>query len=209
MLYSWPHDVAARLTFTFTANKPGRALALPEMAGDTELHQAVKDGSLELVEELLLRRLDPDVRGEGQMSPLHYAVQSGHQAVVRMLLRHAADPNLRNISGFTALHIASSLASHTASHTMVAILLDWGADPRIKDNRGLQPRQHARPDRELEHLLTPAEGAWNWRCTRSSYGRPVQDRFACCGQVRFINHQIQSSCSNCIAVPKIGMRYFC
>lgn len=155
MLYSWPQDEAARLTFTVAADQPGRALALPGMAGDTDLHQAVKDGSLELVEKFLLRRLDPDVRGEGQMSPLHYAVQRGHPDIVRMLFRHNADPNLRNIRGFTALHIASSLASHT----MVAILLDWGADPRIKDNRDLQPWQHAKPDRELEHLLTPAEGA--------------------------------------------------
>ncbi|CAN0517599.1 unnamed protein product [Scytosiphon promiscuus] len=54
------------------AGNPGRALLLDDPTGDTDLHKAVKEGNLRLVEDLIIsRRFDPDNRGKGGMTPLH------------------------------------------------------------------------------------------------------------------------------------------
>ncbi|CAN0225770.1 unnamed protein product, partial [Ectocarpus sp. 12 AP-2014] len=133
----------------------GRALILDGMKGASELHKAAYGGDVKLVEEILSsRRLHPDVRGNGSMTPLHYAVTQGRRDNVWVLLRHGADPDLQNSSGLTALHMACA----TLSHPLVKLLMDSGANPSIKDKDELTPQGHALNDEEVELLLTRGKG---------------------------------------------------
>ena len=72
---------------------------------DDELLSAAKTGDLALVETLLDRGADIEVRDIGRTA-LMLASRMGEAAVVRTLLNRGADINARNEEGETALDIA-------------------------------------------------------------------------------------------------------
>lgn len=100
-------------------------LLVASIAGDEEMVSTLKN-----CERVDL--LNPDVAGT---TPLHAAVERNHISIVELLLRgpRAADVNARNGSGQTPLFIAvlQDLVE------LVVILLQAGADPRLKCAEGL------------------------------------------------------------------------
>jgi len=104
-----------------------------------------------ILELLLEHGADPNVRDSVGATPLHDATLSGKVNAVRSLLMHGADVNVKTTgaivvmedyagiftestySGVTPLH----LAAYKGYAEIAKILLEWGADPNVRDNEGL------------------------------------------------------------------------
>ena len=100
---------------------------------DTPLHKAVDKGLEDVVEQLLERGADPNVRDNNYGgTPLHAAASKCHVGITMRLLEHKADPNARDIFGKTPLHVAAE----NGCAEVVRLLLEYGTDPEIRDNRG-------------------------------------------------------------------------
>jgi len=140
------------------------------------------EGDASVVQVLLEHQADPNLgcapSGE---TPLHWATSRGHMPgrteCVKLLLAAGADPNRRanvgvettaymrdiSVRGETPLHRA---AIH-GDEQMIQYLLDYGADPGIKDAHGESPLGWAsrvrRPDPILRKLLYGRFiGSMNW-----------------------------------------------
>jgi ankyrin repeat protein len=72
----------------------------------TALHIAVFNGRRPVVQELLRRNADVNVRNSAGQTPLHDCVNGARIEIARMLLEHGADLTLRNNAGQTPLQYA-------------------------------------------------------------------------------------------------------
>ena len=120
---------------------------------DTALIRAVDYGHASIVQTLLEHGADhhrKDYLGRGM---LHSAAASGQPEVLRVLLEfdETLDVNMQDRKGKTTLHDTArhDLAEEDSSIDAAKILLEYGADPTIKDNHGRTPMSIAR---ELNNL---------------------------------------------------------
>ncbi len=105
----------------------------------TLLYGASLSGHLEIVEWLLGRGANPNVRNGYGRTALHPAAQFGHAEVCRLLLQHKTYNNAQSNDGKTPLHLASQ-----EGHVNVArLLLERGADVNAQDNTRYTPFHHA------------------------------------------------------------------
>lgn len=72
----------------------------------TLLHSAVHNVQLEVVEELLRRKAEVNVRNTAGTTPLHDCASKGTEAIATLLLEAGADLTLRNNAGFTPIEWA-------------------------------------------------------------------------------------------------------
>lgn len=97
----------------------------------TALHFAINSLSEEIVDILLARGADPNIRDDGDNAmPLHFAAEKGHIGIVRKLTEHGANPvgtgdtHELDVIGwatcFTDTHreVAEYLLAHGARHTI-------------------------------------------------------------------------------------------
>lgn len=102
----------------------------------TALHYAAQEGHIEVVTALIDAGADVDMVDHNGHSALYYASEGGHTAVVAVLLDHGANPNAglygRLYEGSTPLMVASK-KDHI---DVVKLLVERGADVRMKDNTG-------------------------------------------------------------------------
>jgi hypothetical protein len=110
------------------------------MSLDEELFDAVLEGDVERVRELLRMGASVKARSVGDLTPLHYAASRGYVDIAKLLLEHGADVNARDMDGWTPLH-AASFCGHAYA---AGLLLEHGADPSIRDYRGRTPLDFAR-----------------------------------------------------------------
>jgi len=75
-------------------------------------------------------------------TPLHDAAHRGCSALVALLLRHGADPNVQNRLGRTPLHSACCQPPWQQEPDLAEMLVDHGADPRLRDITGCLARDH-------------------------------------------------------------------
>ena len=87
-------------------------------------------GDLALCKQLIAR--DADVNKPG-WAPLHYASTKGHVEVIRLLLEEHAYIDASSPNGSTPLMMAAMYGTPAA----VKLLLEAGADPMIKNDKGL------------------------------------------------------------------------
>ena len=66
------------------------------LQGETALHKAAADGSLQSVQSLLLHKSDPHMPNKLGAGPLHSACNNGTGPVVQLLLDSHADPETPN-----------------------------------------------------------------------------------------------------------------
>ncbi|KAI6654066.1 hypothetical protein LOD99_2913 [Oopsacas minuta] len=100
-------------------------------------HQAAKNGSWVVLEEILLKLpdIDIDTADEFGNTPLHYATERGFTHTIKYLLDKNADPNKANAAGSTALHLACEHADEDA----VYLLTLRGAEVNVRDKDGKTP----------------------------------------------------------------------
>jgi ankyrin repeat protein len=91
-----------------------------------------------------------EVRVRGTLPPLGTAATGGHDALIRLLLEHYAYIDAESPNQTTPLMMAAMYGSATT----VSILLDAGADPRLRNAKGLSALDFAREaDREDSYKL--------------------------------------------------------
>jgi uncharacterized protein len=138
------------------------------MRFQTELTEAIDEGAIGRVRDLLAAGCDPngfDAFGE---SPLAVAAMRNELEVLKLLLQYGADIRLANVEGWTALHFAVDHAIDSAiqggdrpGEECVASI-DWlmqnGADASAKSADGSSPIDIARTYRS-DRVLNTLEGS--------------------------------------------------
>jgi len=99
-------------------------------ADESPLMLAAMAGMVEVCKRLIA--LDADVNKTG-WTPLHYAATAGQAAVIRLLLENSAYIDAESPNKSTPLMMA---AMYSDSET-VRLLLDEGADPSLKNDKGM------------------------------------------------------------------------
>jgi ankyrin repeat protein len=143
---------------------------MPPGTGGLVLECAIYHSPFPLIRALLEAGADPNPP-EGRHAgfpPLHAALtklrrvpgsmpRDDVRALLRLLLSHGADPNQRGLNDWTPLHVAALAGSAEA----VGILLDAGADPRLRTRIDdcLTPREEVEKAglSEMARLLAAAE----------------------------------------------------
>ncbi|XP_005479286.2 CARD- and ANK-domain containing inflammasome adapter protein [Oreochromis niloticus] len=96
------------------------------------LHLAARSGSKPIVQTLLEKGLDPNIKGAKGHTPLHLAAQCDRPDITGLLLKGGAQVNAVSQDGLIPLHIASR-----QGHTDTVIqLLHNKAEPGVKDRLG-------------------------------------------------------------------------
>nr|WP_315463859.1 ankyrin repeat domain-containing protein [uncultured Rhodoferax sp.] len=103
---------------------------------ESALMLAAFTGDLELCKSLLA--LDADVNKPG-WTPLHYAATNAHTSVMQLLLDHFAYIDASSPNGTTPLMMAAMYGNSSA----VKLLLESGADPNLKNDKGLSALEFA------------------------------------------------------------------
>lgn len=111
--------------------------------GFAPLYLTVMRKDIQKTKALLRHHAPVDIRtgpysqtGQNSQTSLHIAAASGCSTLVSVLLLHGAHINERASDwGFTPLHHAADMAENPSD--VIKLLLEMGADPNLKDSRGL------------------------------------------------------------------------
>jgi ankyrin repeat protein len=115
------------------------------------LYYAVDHGDAILLQLLLDKGADINVRNFSKQTPLHSAIYKGNKEIVEILLQNRADITGKDFWGDTPLH----LAVRGNSKEIVKLLLNNGAEVNIQNNEGKNPLDYAREygDQKLVDLF--------------------------------------------------------
>ena len=111
-------------------NWPSTNLSIKNPQGETPLMLAALNNKLQLAKLLILRGADVNQAG---WTPLHYAATKGHIEMMRLMIDNSAYLDAESPNGTTPL----MMAAHYGTPMAVKLLLEEGADPRIKNKLGL------------------------------------------------------------------------
>jgi len=98
--------------------------------GESVLMLVALKGQLALAEKMIKKGADVNKTG---WTPLHYASSGGHAPVISLLLENSAYIDAESPNGSTPLMMAAMYGSSAS----VRLLLQEGADPKIKNQQGL------------------------------------------------------------------------
>lgn len=128
---------------TFFAQRPALPLAFRPGSVPQSVPPMLQAASLNRVdhlEKLLTQEVSVEEADAAGNTPLHVASALGHEAVVRWLLAQRAPLNLQNRDLKTPL----ITAVQQGELAVVKLLLAQGADPGVRDVKGLQAKDYAR-----------------------------------------------------------------
>ena len=131
-----------------TLLKLGGKDSMTVVAGEqgTPLHQAVAEGSKDIVSLLLNEGCPLDLTDPRGVNPLHVAAEYGYTSIVKLLLQRGCPIDLRTSTGTTVLHYAA-IQGHT---DLIDFFSQQGLDVNIADNVRMTPMHSAiaarRPD---------------------------------------------------------------
>jgi len=110
---------------------------LKNNSGATALHEAYKEGRLEIVSQLITLGAKVNEQDAKGNTPLHLAAPAAkHEAALALLLENNADPNLRDEHGETPLHVMIALGRPAK---LTELLLAANADVRVRNIKGMTP----------------------------------------------------------------------
>lgn len=149
--------------------------------GRTLLHHACARGTLELVDRLLSRGLDPRILDKQKRTGLHHAASAASAKSLIRLLEEGLDPNQTDIDHWTPLHWAARAGREANvsillkasgeqkkpslskwdpktlaichGHFRVAKLLRSGDETLMQHRRGTSSTEEAQEDRPLSRLV--------------------------------------------------------
>ncbi|QNG17771.1 ankyrin repeat domain-containing protein [Rhodococcus triatomae] len=108
-----------------------------DQAGRIPLHYAAGENNVDEVRVQLASGADVDAKDEENVTPLHFAAQHGALAAASTLLEAGADVNALNRHGNTPLWTALLAPRGNPAHPLLlALLIERGADPTIKNTSG-------------------------------------------------------------------------
>lgn len=111
----------------------------PGMTGQTPLHIAASNDSVNAIDALVDLGADIDAQDVNGDTPLCVAAAGKHDNAARLLLAHGANPDTNDHFGYSPLHHAIK----RGDAKMVAVLIDGGADP---DHRTVSTSGHENAD---------------------------------------------------------------
>jgi ankyrin repeat protein len=104
---------------------------------ENALMLAALNGDVELAQLLIAKGAEVNKKG---WAPLHYAATNGHDDVVQLLIEHSAYIDAASPNGTTPFMMAAR-GDHV---TTMKVLLQGGADPRLKNQIGMTALDFAR-----------------------------------------------------------------
>jgi ankyrin repeat protein len=130
------------------AASPKLAVNQPNANDETPLMLASLKQQIPLVQTLIKRGADINRPG---WTPLHYAATAGNATIIRLLLEAHAYIDAESPNGTTPL----MMAAHYGTPEATKLLLEEGADPLIKNEKGLTALDFAKsgPHREAEAFV--------------------------------------------------------
>jgi ankyrin repeat protein len=121
---------SARKSIALLLEQPGLRVEDRSAQDESALMLAALKGDLALCTTLIAK--DADINKPG-WTPLHYAATNGHVPVIQLLLDQFAYIDAASPNGSTPLMMAAMYGTSSA----VKQLLEAGADPSIKNDKGL------------------------------------------------------------------------
>ncbi|KAJ5605222.1 hypothetical protein N7510_010376 [Penicillium lagena] len=100
--------------------------------GDTIVHLAASQGNEKIIQTIIAKAVNIQVRNNHGVTPLALAAHRGHKAIVEFLISADANVNELDNRGFTPLHGAA----YHGSDMVLQVLLDAGANPYTTTYRG-------------------------------------------------------------------------
>ena len=135
----------------------------------TDLHKAIRDGSLEAVKYLVEHCTDIDHIDDYRGTPLFTAVKTGSLEMVKYLVEHGADVNNKDSLEDTPLHTAVK----TGSLEMVEYLIEHGADVNHKHMLYGTPLHKSIQDGSLQIVKYLVEHGADVNCAKRNGETPL------------------------------------
>ncbi|KAB2031743.1 hypothetical protein ES319_D05G325700v1 [Gossypium barbadense] len=107
--------------------------------GWAPIHSAASIGNLEIMEILLSKGANVNVKNDGGRIALHYAASKGWLKIAELLISHGAKINSKDKVGCTPLHRAAS----TGKSALCELLIEEGAEVEATDRAGQTPLMSA------------------------------------------------------------------
>lgn len=131
-------------------------LSISNPRSETPLMLAAITNQLVWAKKLIDKGADVNQKG---WTPLHYAATKGHIEMMRLLMQHHAYLDAESPNGTTPL----MMAAHYGTPMATKLLLEEGADPRIKNQLGINALEFARKGNKPESMqyIEAFQAAWN------------------------------------------------
>lgn len=116
------------------------------------LHASIKNDDLAIVETLIKRGVNVDLKNHEGYTPLQQAVLLKNEDIAKLLLKYKADPNITSKYRDTALHYAVK----NCHHSLIETLIDYGADVNMQGWNGftaLHTAVERNDETVIEYLL--------------------------------------------------------
>ncbi|XP_061382460.1 transient receptor potential cation channel subfamily A member 1 isoform X1 [Danaus plexippus] len=161
------HQAAAKnhTNILHSINKYGGALDIADNAGNTPLHLAVENESLDAIDFLLQQNVDTSSLNEKRQAPIHLATELNKVSVLKVFVKHKTkfDVDIEGEHGRTALHFA---AIH--DHDMCARILisELGAQCKLQCNNGYYPIHEAAKNASSRTMEVFLQWGESEGCTR-------------------------------------------
>jgi ankyrin repeat protein len=122
-------------------------LIIGKLTNEQRIAMAIPYGDFATIEKLLETTTDFTFRDFRGNTLLHIAVNYGQPLIVRRLVEAGAPVNAQDYEGNTPLHLIVGMNSDDPVNQskilqIVQILLEYGADPFIKNNEELTPVEY-------------------------------------------------------------------
>jgi ankyrin repeat protein len=174
--YIPPEKLISALHYAIERNKGAAVEALlsspyVDPNGDDEtpahrpLHHAIRRRLPLIVNILLAKGADPNQRTKLMFTPLHALAQQTHtrlatemehanwKSCFHQLINAGADINSTTKDGETALHFAVAIRDQRFSYELAELLLEKGADPNVRDEKGNTVLHKLRIHSDESHMI--------------------------------------------------------
>ncbi len=136
---AWFSDDTAKVDLLLDG---GADTEIKDNRGNTPLHRAAAHGEIEIIELLLDRGADINATNDDGETPLYESLTTRQifindgLGVARLLLERGADPGGRTLRNFATPGIIVDGEQDMGDPEIVALLLEYGADPNETDRNG-------------------------------------------------------------------------